>query len=133
MDNITLEYTSDGFDDISENIKNFNQLVNRLEKLKNEAAKKWDIVFTVDVIIENIGRISIALNDRSILSFMSEDISMTSLGDINAEGVKAYFFGAYTEMSNKYIVPYEDGLEAIKFWLENGIPGNQIKWTEELY
>ena len=132
MRNVTIEYTYDGFKEIEEKVESFDELKRRLIEIREQASMVWDIIFSVNIVVENIGRISIALDEKSILAFSNEEISLTSLGDSLAEGSTDYFFGDCSEMSNKYIIAYTDALEVLEFWINTGEISNKIKWTDEL-
>ena len=133
MKNVTIEYTYDGIKEIEEKFESFDELKKRLIEIKEQASRIWDIIFSVDVVVENVGRISIALDEKSILAFSNEEISLTSLGDSLAEGTTICFFGDCSEMSNKYIIAYTDALEALEFWINTGEISKNIKWTDEIH
>ena len=135
MRNVKIEYCIDGFDLRDEKINSFESLKSRLEEIKNEASDIIKSVFSVDVVVEDIGRISIGLDEKSILSYTSADFeeTLTSLGDESALGETTYYFGDYSLMSNKYIVPYSEALNAIELWINHGELSAKIKWTETLY
>ena len=103
----TIEYSSfDRFKDYEEKIESLDHLEKRLQEIKNEVSKWWNIIFSVDIVLKGIGHISIALDDKCILSFYDEieDLYLTSLGDPSAEGKTLYYFGDTSLMSNKYII-----------------------------
>jgi len=135
MRNVRLEYCLDGFNLRVEKINSFESLKIRLEEIKNEASDIIKSIFSVDIIVENAGIISIGLNEKSILSYTSADFeeTLTSLGDESALGKTLYYFGDYSLMSNKYIVPYSEALNVIDLWINEGILSTKIEWTEALY
>ena len=75
------------------------------------------------------------LDSKCILTYTSEDFeeTFTSLGDETAQGETVYYFGDYTLMSNKYIIPYEQAMEAIKVSVDTGKLSKSIKWTDKLF
>jgi len=77
LDNVKIEYTLDGYKGIEEKITSFEQLESRLHELrKNLTVEKngegIKCIGTVDVAMENIGRISISLDEKCILLFYDE-------------------------------------------------------------
>ena len=85
--------------------------------------------------IEGLGRISVGLDQRCILTYTSEDFeeTLTSLGDETAQGDTMYYFGDYTLMSNKYIIPFDRAIEALKVCVDTGKLSESIKWTDKLF
>ncbi len=85
--------------------------------------------------IGGLGRISVGLDAKCILTYTSEDFeeTLTSLGDETAQGETVYYFGDYTLMSNKYIIPYEQAVETIKVSANTGKLSKSIKWTDKLF
>ena len=133
VNNVTIGYTYRGFEDIEEKVESFEQLKKRLQEIKKQAATIWgEIIFSVDVIVENVGTLSIALDEKCILQYYNavEDFYLTSSGDPLAEGNTKYFFGCYIEMSNKYIIHYDDALEELRFFINHGTLSDNVKWTD---
>ena len=130
-----LQYCINGYNIHEEKIESFSSLIIRLNEIKNEAADIIKGIFSVDIMIQDIGRISIGLDDKCILSYTSADFdtTLTSLGDESAKGQTMYYFGDYSLMSNKYIIQYEDALNVLEVWISNGLLSDSIKWTTELY
>jgi len=139
--NVKLEYCPNGIKAVEEKILSLEQLEKRLYELKGilTIEKNSDglkCIATVDVVMESIGRISIALDEKCILLFYDEtdDIYFNSLGDPFIEGdtEELYDFGQPAESSNKYIIQYKDGLIALKDWIDTKKLSKKIKWTNEI-
>ena len=130
-------YCMDGYHSVEIPIKSLDELLFAFERIKSEALveRKVKVIFSVDVVIEDVGRISVGLDQRCILSYTSEDFekTLTSLGDENAEGETEYYFGDYTLMSNKYIIPCEDAIKVLDIWINSGKVSDSIKWTDKLF
>ena len=135
MKTVVLEYCTDGFNLKREKIKSFNFLKERLEEIKNEADSVINGIFSVDIVIEETGRIAVALSDKCILMYTSHDLEITfiSLGDESAQGLTTYYFGDYSDTSNKYIITYDVALDVLKEWVHHGVISDLIKWTTNLY
>ena len=132
---VNLQYCINGFDLIEERIESFSSLKIRLHEIKNDAAVFIKGIFSVDIVIQDIGRISIGLDEKCILSYTSADFEevLTSLGDKSAQGYTMYYFGDCSLMSNKYIIQYKDALNVLEVWIREGSLSDNIKWTKELY
>ncbi|MDR0489855.1 MAG: hypothetical protein LBH28_01225 [Oscillospiraceae bacterium] len=132
MDKVSLVYCIDGYNEICETIDSFEYLRRRLTEIKLETSKIFNIIFTVDIVIEEIGRISIGLDENSIITYYNavEDFYLTSLGDLSAEGSTSYYFGDHSLMANKYTIPYEVALEVLENWIIHGSLSDKVKWTE---
>jgi len=132
--NIKIEYQNE-----QEKITSNEQLESRLSELREiltiTNSKGVKCIGTVDVVVENLGRMSIALDERCILQFYDEvdDIYFNSLGDPLFVGDTAdlYDFGQPSVSCEKYVVPYVVGLAALKGWLVSEKLGAEISWTEE--
>ena len=61
-----------------------------------------------------------------------DDESVTSLGDRDAQGTTAFWFGDYTETSRKFLILRETALQAVKEWVESGRLTDRVTWTNEL-
>ncbi|MCL2141262.1 MAG: hypothetical protein FWH46_00040 [Methanimicrococcus sp.] len=142
MDDVKIEYCWDGYNCIEEKITSLEQLEMRLNELK----KTWAIehnsselkcIATVDVVIENVGYISISLDEKCILLFYDEveDYFLTSLGNPSFGGSTEdlYDFGQPAESSNQYIVSYKDGLDALKDWIVTKKLSQKIEWTDKIF
>ena len=128
-------YCIDGNNTIEIPIGSLSELLSTFQKIAVEALSIVKVIFTADVAVEGAGRISVGLNQKCILSYTSEDFeeTLTSLGDEHAEGSTWYYFGDYTLMSNKYIIPFDDAIKVLSIWIENGKLSNSIKWTDKLF
>lgn len=135
MSDIYLEYCLDGYHLIRTKIDSCEALMVQLEQIRTEAAELFQAIFCVDIVIENTGRLSIGLDDRSILTYTSADFeeSLTSLGDRSAQGETMFYAGDYSLMSDKYIVPYVKAMAVVKSWIDEGQIGDIIEWTDELF
>ena len=130
MKEVSLEYCIDGFNMLKEKVVSFNLLKKRLQEIKDLAFPLIKGIFSVDIVIVSIGRISIALDEKCILAYSSDDFkeNLTSLGDEFAKGDTMYYFGDYSLMSNKYVVSYSDTLNELEHWIQYRVIGNKIKW-----
>ena len=135
MSELYLEYCLDGYHLIRTKIDSYDALTVQLERIRTEAAELIQAIFCVDIVIENIGRLSIGLDDRSILTYTSDDLeeSLTSLGDRSAQGETMFFSGDYCLMSNKYIISYANAMEVVKAWFYERKISNIVEWTDVLY
>jgi hypothetical protein len=134
---LNAKIESEGYED--ETIDSAEQLEKRLEEIKAERSvtdqQGLKCIPTVDIVIEGIGRISIALNEKCVLMFYDEieDCYFSSLGDTSLKGrtKDLYNFGQLSETEQMYIVPYKDGLEAVKEWFNTKNISRKIKWTDD--
>ncbi|MDE7222338.1 MAG: hypothetical protein K2O34_00985 [Acetatifactor sp.] len=135
MADIYLEYCMDGYHLIRTNIDSYEALTVQLEQIKAEAAGLFQAIFCVDLVIGNAGRMSIGLDDRSMLAYTSQDFeeNRTSLGDKFARGETIFFAGDYSLMSDKYIISYDKAMQVVKSWMDEGKISNIIEWTDELF
>ncbi len=134
MLNAYLEYCLDGYCTVRETIDSLNSLTADLLHIKNKAAATIHAIFCVDIVIEKIGRLSIGLDDRSILTYISEDFeeALTSLGDESAQVETMYYLGDYSLMSNRYVIPFDTALSAVDYWLCQGGLSDAIEWTDKI-
>jgi hypothetical protein len=134
MINACLEYCLDGYNTKEEKIDSFESIKDKLNQIRGEASNVINAVFSVDVVVDGIGRISVSLDERSILSYTSDDYekTLTSRGDETAEGETLYYFGDYSLMSNKYIIPYEDAISVLELWISDATLSDRIKWIDRL-
>ena len=135
MRKVNVLYCIDGNNAVEIPIRSFSELLSTFQTIAAEASPIIKIIFTADVVVEGAGRISVGLNQKCILSYTSEDFeeTLTSLGDEDAEGNTWYYFGDYTLMSNKYIIPFDDAIKVLSVWIENGELSDSIKWTDKLF
>ena len=115
MKDTYIIYCLDGCDGIKIPIHSTDKLFACLQRIKAEALPVIDGIFSADVVIGGLGRISVGLDSKCILTYTSKDFeeTLTSLGDETAQGETMYYFGDYTLMSNKYIIPYEQAMAII--------------------
>ena len=133
---VTLAYCMDGRKDMQEKVITYDMLIERLQEIKEEAKKHWSINFAVDIAVKDKGYLSVGLgeNDSIISLYMiDEDIYLTSLGNEQSIGFSAYYFGDWTDISNKYSIPWAKALLVIKTWIETGNISDCINWTRNLY
>lgn len=135
MKNTKILYCLDGCDSTEISVYSPEELLSTLQKIKLEASAIIDCIFSADIAVEGAGRISVGLDEKCILTYTSEDFdeTLTSLGDEKAQGETMYYFGDYTLMSNKYIISYEEAIEALKIWVIEGELSTNIKWTDKLF
>ena len=135
MRNAKVVYCIDGFNGVEIPICSINELLSVLQKIKSEASTVMEIIFSADVVVVGSGRLSVGLNENCILTYTSEDFeeTLTSLGNEDAQGDTEYYFGDYTLMSNKYIIPFDDAVKVLEVWINSGKLSNSIKWTDKLY
>ena len=129
---VTLAYSMDGRKISQEKVSSCEMLINRLQEIKQEAKNHWTIHFSVDIAIKDKGCLSVGLGDNeSVITWYDsgEDVFLTSLGDESAVGFTTYYFGDWTEMPNKYSVPWEKAVLTIRAWIEAGEIGNCINWV----
>jgi hypothetical protein len=126
-----IEYCIDGYNLIQKEVI---VLYDQLNEIKKETQEIFKAPFGVDVVIDNIGRISIGLADQTILCYKSDDfeIQLTAVGNIDAQGETMFYFGDYSSMSNKYLISFDSGVEIINEWIKYGILPAKVDWTEEI-
>lgn len=134
MNNVTIEYCMDGYNDICENVKSFKQLENRLFEIKEQVSDDFGCIFTVDIVLANVGSLTVALDEKCILVFadVDKEVLYMSLGNPLAEGTTEYYLGDYTELSNKYIIRYAEGIKAIEEWISTNQLSNKIQWIDAI-
>jgi hypothetical protein len=135
MNSPLLQYGDAGAGVSTERPKSFDELKQRLSQLGNEYRTKLDIPYSVDLVIEGRGRLSIGLGDGEwMLFYTSEDGDMlSSVGDRNADGSVIFFFGDHTLLSRRYLVSKDQALSVIETWFEKGEISHAIDWTRELF
>ncbi len=135
MLNTYLEYCLDGYNVIKEKVSSLDDLIITLQQIKDEKVKTIQAIFCVDIVVEKKGRLSIGLDDRSILTYISEDFdeALTSLGDKHAQGETMYYLGEYSLMSNKYVIPYTKAINVVDYWICQGKLSDAIEWTDEIF
>ena len=135
MKKVYIIYCLDGYHSIEIPIYSLSELLSAFQKIESEASTVMDIIFSADVVVEGAGRISVGLDQNCILTYTSEDFedTLTSLGNENAYGETDYYFGDYTSMSNKYIIPFDDAVKVLEVWINSGKLSDSIKWTNKLF
>ena len=127
MKKARIEYCIDGYDLIEKNIIN---IYEQLNSIKLETDGIFKAPFGVDIACEGYGRMNIALSDRTVLCYKSDDleIQLTAVGDIDLTGETIFYFGDYSLIPNKYLISYEYALNVISDWLESGKLPDYVKW-----
>ena len=131
MFNVHLKY----WDNAEEKVTSFIELKKRLETIKEKSSNIYSSPVSADVVIENVGRICIGLNDPSIITYVSADLErqMSAVGDRSATGEVAFYCGDYSIMSKKYLLPYAIALDVVKYFLESGKLSGEVEWTYEIF
>ncbi len=127
-----IEYSIDGYNC---KVIKAESLPQQLQMIKEQTRGISASPFGVDIVIENIGRMSIALADKTVLCYKSADldVQLTALGDLHAEGNTSFYFDDLTLMSNKYLIAYEPALDAVIHWINTAELSDRISWTDVLY
>lgn len=135
MSNVKVVYCLDGYHDVEIPISSLIELLYVLQKIKSDASTVIKGIFSADVVVEGAGTISVGLDQKCILTYTSEDLAetFTSLGNEAAQGDTTYYFGDYTPMSNKYIIPFDEAVKVLENWIDNGTLSNNIHWTNKLF
>ena len=130
--NAYVEYCVDGYHDVKAPVVSLRE---QLQTIGNETVNIFNAPFTVDVVIDEIGRMSIGLDKNTVLCYKSADLEtqLTALGDLSAEGNVSFYFGDYSVMSRKYLIPYEIALDVLEHWTETGELSGKVMWTDKLY
>lgn len=130
--NVYIEYCVDGYHDIKVPVASLRE---QLQSVKSETADLFTAPFAVDAVINEIGRMSIGLDKNTVLCYKSADseTQLTALGDLTAEGNVTFYFGDYSLMSRKYLIPYELALDVLEHWTETGELSGKVMWTDKLY
>jgi hypothetical protein len=144
VENIVLSYYYRGCGDHYEKPSSYVTLVQRLDELIREYNPRVGIPFSVDLMKDNgylaidpstAERLSVGLGDGEwiLLYFPGETGGkfQASLGDPDAEGKVAFFFGDWTELSRKHLVPRQQALEVVRVWFEEGVLSSVIEWSDE--
>jgi len=144
MDKIVLyyhRYNKSSSSHIEEELDSVEALEKRLLELRDllagrDQSGKTQYIPAVDVRVldindnrtnDDIGLdesyMSIALDENSMLLFYdaSRDCYLNSVGDPtnNETTEELYDFGQPCETSMKYIIPYQDALDCLKYWVTN--------------
>ena len=135
MKNVHVIYCLDGYDSVEIPVHSTDELAARLQEIALEAIPVIDGIFSADVVVEGFGRISVGTHKKCILTYTSEDFeeTLTSFGDETEQGDTIYYFGDYTSMSNKYIIPYDRAIEVLKIFVTTGKLSDNIRWTDKLF
>ena len=135
VNRVKLLYGGTSKGTIAEECTSFEELCRRMEQINLEYQALVGVPFSVDLVREGAGRLSVGLGEnRWMLFYTSEDGEvLNSLGDREATGTTIFFFGDHTELSHKYLVPADKGLEGVKLCFEEGRLSNGINWTEEIF
>lgn len=132
MYNAYIEYCVDGYNDVV--IKVY-YLQEQLKKIKEKTFDIFKAPFSVDIVINEIGRMSIGLDEDTVLCYKSSDLELqlTALGDLFAEGNATFYFGDYSLISKKYLIPYELALDILNYWINTGNLSDKVIWTDQIY
>lgn len=132
MFNAFIRYCIDGYSTIEIKVDSLRE---QLQRITNETSGIFSSPFSVDVVIKEIGIIGVGLAPNTVLCYKSSDLQtqLTALGDINSEGNTSFYFGDYSLISNKYLIPYDLALDIINDWIKTGILSDRVIWTDALY
>ena len=132
MESAYISYCIDGYNQIKKEVVD---LHSQLDEIKQEVQNIFSAPFGVDIVAPGLGMISIGLTEQTVLCFKSEDLDeqLTAVGDDNAQGESTFYFGDYSVMSNKYLIPYDLGVDVINEWIKDGKLPSKIEWTVEIY
>jgi len=130
MFNAHLEY----WDNAEEEITSFIELKKQLETIREKSSNVYSSPVSADIVIEDVGRICIGLNDPSIITYVSADLErqMSAVGDRSVAGEVTFYCGDYSLMSRKYLLPYALALDVVKYFLESGKLSGEVEWTYEI-
>ncbi len=130
--NAYIEYCVDGYHNVKVPVVSLRK---QLQTIIKETADIFTAPFSVDVVINDIGRMSVGLDENTVLCYKSADLEtqLTALGDLSAEGNVTFYFGDYSVMSRKYLIPYELALDVLEHWTETGELSGKVIWTDKLY
>ena len=131
---INVEYCTDGYNLVRVEISSFGDLKKQLTEIQDATKDVYSCPFSADVVIADIGRISIGLAEQTVLCYCSADFNkqLTAVGDMSAEGSVMFYFGDYSIMSAKYVVPYSLALEILEYWIMTGKLSDMVEWTGEI-
>jgi Immunity protein Imm1 len=125
--------------------ENIEILIDRLEGLRARYTPMVGCPFTVDVVKDDGGleseeyraRLSVGLGDGEWIVIynpgLDKGLWLYSLGDETATGFAPFFFGQWSELSRKYLVPKETALEAVRIWYEDGRLTDAVAWTSKIH
>lgn len=130
--NAYIEYCVDGYHDVRLPVVSLRE---QLQTIKIETADIFTAPFAVDVVIDDIGKMSIGLDENTVLCYKSADLEtqLTVLGDQSAEENATFYFGDYSVMSRKYLIPYQLALDVLEHWTETGELSGKVIWTDKIY
>lgn len=130
--NAYIEYCIDGFHNVEAPVVSLHE---QLRAIKNETTDLFTAPFGVDVVIDETGRMSIGLDENTVLCYKSTNLEtqLTALGDLNAEGGAVFYFGDYSILSKKYLIPYRLALDVLEHWIETGELSGRVKWADKIY
>jgi len=125
----------------------FEALLGRLDELREQYGPRLGIPYSVDLLRTEgavpddpttVERLSVGLGDDDgwmLFWFPAEDAQapLSAVGDESAEGSVVFWFGDWSLLSRKYLVPRSAALEAIRAWFEEGVLSDVVAWTDQLY
>jgi len=135
MHPIVISYCLDGYNEIKTEFDSFANLKKQLECIKEETTGLFSAPFSVDIVLDDIGFMSIGLADSTILCYKSWDFEeqLTAVGDLFEDGNITFYFGDYSLMSKKYLIPYSVALGVLEAWIATGELSDKVEWTHELF
>jgi hypothetical protein len=135
MQQTLLIYCLDGYNNIKSEITSFDTLTVQLQDIRQQSADLFSVPFSVDIVVEQKGTLSIGLADSTILCYTSADYKdmRTAVGDRSAEGEAVFYFGDYSVLSKKYLIPYDLALKVLAHWCMTGTLSEEVEWTYEIF
>jgi len=129
-----IEYCSDGYNLIRIDIICFCELDSILRNIQEQTGSLFSCPFTVDIVLQDIGRISVGLADPTILCYCSADLNtqLSSVGNLSAEGTVSFYFGDYSVISSKHLIPYPLALKELEHFIDTKELSSSICWTQKL-
>ena len=131
IENAYIEYCIDGYHLIKKEIVD---IINQLNEIKQETQGIFMAPFGIDIVAQGLGRMSVALSDQTVLCYKSDDLEhqLTAIGNMEAHGETEFYFGDYSNMSDKYLISFDLAIAIIKEWLQCGMLPKTVNWTEEI-
>jgi len=146
MPEMVLTYDFPGARSVDERPLTFSALVQRLNEIRDRYSPMAGCPFSVDLVKDNgslstapeyAERLSIGLGNGEWMIVYNPGLDqgpfLYSLGDEHLEGTVPFFYGQWSELSRKYLIPKDDALEAVRVWFEEGVLSDAIRWTTKIY
>jgi hypothetical protein len=117
-------------------------IISRIEQIAARQRELHGIPVAVELIradapiadLSSTESMSIGIGDGEWILFYypGDGSEHGSVGDDSAVGNTTFYFGDWTSLSRRYLVPKRAAIEAVRNWIETGEVGGSLRWTTEL-